>query len=282
MGEMYEKQTVSSLGGSYKLNHQQFPGTRAVKRISLSTEAFLETENSEIADLLPRMSLKALSTIQALYESYGERLYSSILLLSRSPKPEAIHQLEEDVLSGKLEQLLENAKIKENRSQVQAFGPSEEFGGTMNLLTDDLDFLDALASHDVTRLNTFSSNQESLSAIFSEIVENEHQATSNYQDEVFEKNIQRIFNAEIDLDNLPSQDPLHAAANFPNGRDTPMKPMTHQGASLDSNSAFRKQIGYYSFFTPASEKKAKSGIYYTTLWMGIAAATLAFSWLFVR
>ena len=66
---------------------------------------------------------------------------------------------------------------------------------------EDFDYLDALVERDYRRLNSLPTDKGAISSIFSEIIENEQQSNTNYKDEVFSKNIELIFNSEIDLDN---------------------------------------------------------------------------------
>lgn len=93
-------------------------------------------------------------------------------------------------------------KIPTAFGQRQSLNLDDEFDHQAD---EDLIYLDALAKKDFRTLKKLPSNLDCLSSIFSEIVDNEPVPNSNYRDEVFEKNIQRIFDASVDLDHAEWQ-----------------------------------------------------------------------------
>ena len=214
--------------------------------------------------LLPRLTEEALAVVQRLHRLYGERLYKKVIQLERNSTSGDLLQLESELLSGRLERLL---ATETDRLSTLSEGADE----TMDHVNEDLDFLDALASHDFRRLNKFSSGREHLGTIFSEIVENEQQTTSNFQNEVFEKNIQRIFNEDVELEDYEK---------FPESRERLVGSL-----SLEKNmpaTTFLKQLGFFSFYEKSHVLgTAKSKAYYMSLWLGMTAALMALVWFLV-
>lgn len=281
ISEMYEKQTVFSAGGVYQLNNEKTPRSFSGQETAPMADRLSDSVGYEVVHLLPNLNNKAVQVIQALHEKYGELLYTKIIQSAKHSASSGVDQLERELLSGRFEQML----ASENESWLQNQNLSEEFGETVNLLNDDLDYLDALASRDFRRLGKFSSGRESLSAIFSEIVENEHQHTSNFQDAVFEKNIQFIFNSDVDLDDVHWTDSccVHPAC----GLSDPQSTAHGLEKTLREESFFLKQLRFFSFYLPNPTKEGhkelgKPVAYYTTFWMGISVAALAFAWFLIR
>ena len=277
ISKMYNKQTVSSLGGVYKLHTKT---SSFLERGSVANPApSALVADKEVAALLPRLNQRAAKTIQRLHGIYGELLYKKMIPLAKANSADGLKRLESELLSGQLEQLLKLEAAAGDENQLPTAKLSEEYGETVNHLSDDLDYLDALASHDFRRLNKFSSSRESLGAIFSEIVENEHQNNSNFQDDVFEKNIQLIFNSEVDLDDNQWPDASPQAGEAPSAALAINKSMSQESSLL-------RQLNFFSFYEGAKSKShprgaVKPNVYYLTFWMGIFVAALAFAWLFM-
>jgi len=265
---MYKEQTASSPRGVHELNNKTSSAAFTVR------ESAAVANHYEMDQLLPRLTEEALLVIQTLHGRYGERLYKKVIQLAKQSLAGGLLQLEQELLSGRLERHLEAEAIimADNKQSTM----SEGFGETVDHLNEDLDFLDALASHDFRRLNKFSSGRENLGAIFSEIVENEHQMTSNFQNDVFEKNIQRIFNEDVDLEET----------QWPESPER-MQPSLALEKNVPTGSVFSKQLSFFSFYEGATEKSrakglAKPGIYYMAFSIGIIGALLALAWLLLH
>ena len=87
-----------------------------------------------------------------------------------------------------------------NKTEFQSLDLKEEHKSDESFSDADWKYLEALAVKDYDCLNKLENGQDSLSSIFDEIIEHEPQPNSNYQDDVFEKNIQLLYDETVDLD----------------------------------------------------------------------------------
>jgi len=217
--------------------------------------------------------LKSQRIISRLQEFYGDIPYNKTVQLAKKPKPNSLG----DNLPQSPQALAADG-ADDSMGRLQTINLSEELGDTVKGVNDDLDYLDALASHDALRLNKFSPGRESLGAIFCEIVENEHQTTTNFQEAVFEKNIQFIFNSEVDLDEWKNNPHGFAAgAQLPKSGTLAEEPF---------NQPFQKRLSSFSFYEKTAKRHAfgrlgKTGAYYATVWISLAAIAVTFAWLLV-
>lgn len=159
----------------------------------------------ELGEFKSKLSQHANDMINKLYEKYGAQIYSKIIQLIKDKDYMEWNQIEKELLSGNFELMIEN-KQDVAFDNIENLTFNKEFNSTLDDY-QDLNYLDALVTQDHQRLNHLQSDKSSISSIFSEILENEQQGHSNYQDDVFEKNIELIFNPDIDLDN--SQWPMN-------------------------------------------------------------------------
>ena len=162
----------------------------------------------ELGEFKSKLSQHANDMINKLYEKYGAQIYSKIIQLIKDKDYMEWNQIEKELLSGNFELMIEN-KQDMAFDNIENLNFNKEFNSTLDFdyQKQDLNYLDALVTQDHQRLNHLQSDKSSISSIFSEILENEQQGHSNYQDDVFEKNIELIFNPDIDLDN--SQWPMN-------------------------------------------------------------------------
>ena len=127
----------------------------------------------------------------------------------------------------------------------------------------DLDYLDALVQHDYGRLCRLQSDSESVSSIFSEILENEQKSNSNYQDDIFNKNIELIFNSDVDLDDcewevIERAENKPLAANLDEAIDqlkqsSVLKEPTDKGLTIE-----HKQASLDAFYSEQKKEEIKS------------------------
>lgn len=159
-------------------------------------ETMTEIEGTDPKSALSQRSSELISN---LCDRYGNRTYNKITSMINNEDFSDWEQLEKELFASELS--LNITSLEEPNEGLTY----DEIVNDLNELTsenmdDDLDYLDALVSHDYSRLRKFQSDQECLSSIFSEILENEPNSNRNYQDDVFNKNIELIFNSNIDLD----------------------------------------------------------------------------------
>lgn len=145
------------------------------------------------------ISQRSSELINNLCDRYGNRTYQKITSMIHKEDFEEWEQLEKELFASELS--LNMNEVEESSTGLIY----DEIVNDLDELTsipidDDLDYLDALVSYDYSRLLRFQSGQECISSIFSEILENEQHSNMNYQDDVFNKNIELIFNSDIDLD----------------------------------------------------------------------------------
>lgn len=167
-----------------------------------ASEGLSSIDQDEVKEFKTHLSQRSNDIINTLQDKYGTRTYSKITQMIKSEDFSEWDQLEQELLSVRIDSLvnneLEESEINEPNLETFAFGDSFE---ELALDADaDLDYLDALVQHDYGRLHRLQSDSESISSIFSEILENEQRSNSNYQDDIFNKNIELIFNSDVDLD----------------------------------------------------------------------------------
>lgn len=164
-----------------------------------ANEMFSSIGQDEVNEFTTQLSQRSNDIIHALHDKYGARTYSKITQMIKSEDFSEWEQLEQELLSVQVESLVEESSdAKLEPSGLSLFEDSFE---ELALDADaDLDYLDALVQHDYGRLRKLQSDSECISSIFSEIIENEQKSSSNYQDDVFNKNIELIFNSDVDLD----------------------------------------------------------------------------------
>jgi len=162
------------------------------------TEKLGENEVNEFKSPLSQRSNDIRQTLQ---DKYGTGTYSKITEMINSEDFTEWNQLEQELLSVQLNPLID--EVKEDDNELTNFS-SSRFGESFEEIAldaeADLDYLDALMQHDYSRLHKLQSNSESICSIFSEIIENEQKSNSNYQDDIFNRNIELIFNSDVDLD----------------------------------------------------------------------------------
>ena len=171
------------------------------------TETLSEKENfssicqNEVNESKSPLSQRSNDIRQTLQDKYGTGTYSKITEMINSEDFTEWDQLEQELLSVQLNPLTDEGKEDDN--ELTNFS-SSRFGESFEELAldaeADLDYLDALMQHDYGRLHKLQSNSESICSIFSEIIENEQNSNSNYQDDIFNRNIELIFNSDVDLD----------------------------------------------------------------------------------
>lgn len=164
-----------------------------------ANEMFSSIGQDGVDELTTQLSQRSNDIIQSLHDKYGARTYSKITQMIKSEDFSEWEQLEQELLSVQVDSLVEESgDAKLEASSLSLFEDSLE---ELVLEADtDLDYLDALVQHDYGRLRKLQSESECISSIFSEIIENEQKSSSNYQDDVFNKNIELIFNSDVDLD----------------------------------------------------------------------------------
>ncbi len=179
-------------------------GTRTYSKITqmIKSEDFSEWDQLEQDEFKTQLSQRSNDIINTLQDKYGTRTYSKITQMIKSEDFSEWDQLEQELLSVQIDSLvdheLKESKLEQPNLASVAFDESFE---ELALAADaDLDYLDALVQHDYGRLCRLQSDSESISSIFSEILENEQKSNSNYQDDIFNKNIELIFNSDVDLD----------------------------------------------------------------------------------
>ena len=151
----------------------------------------------EVNEFKTQLNQRSNDIINTLHDKYGTRTYSKITQMIKSEDFSEWEQLEQELLSVQVDSFIDESKdVKLETSSL--FEDSFE---ELALDADaDLDYLDALVQHDYGRLRKLQSESECISSIFSEIIENEQKSNSNYQDDIFNKNIELIFNSNVDLD----------------------------------------------------------------------------------
>ncbi len=156
----------------------------------------------EITEFKSQISQRSTEIINALYDKYGNRTYNKITSMIQDEDFSDWEILEQELLGNQINPDLIGVDLDElDPVLCHSFSLSESYEDiSLEEVNDDLDYLDALVQHDYSRLRKFQSDQECLSSIFSEIIENEQVSNKNYQDDVFNRNIELIFNSDVDLD----------------------------------------------------------------------------------
>ena len=162
-------------------------------------EIFEDDYLQEINYFKSKLSKHANETLNKLYDIYGMNIYTKMIDLMRNKETIEWSQIENQLILGNLELMVEDNNFDEEKFGIQRT-TIDEFLNYEDESEEDLDYLDALVQQDYRRLGSLPSDKGEISSIFSEIIENEQQCTSNYQDEIFTKNIELIFNSNIDLD----------------------------------------------------------------------------------
>ena len=175
------------------------------------------TTMSDNDEMGPKSGLTQRSSelINNLCDRYGNRTYNKITSMINNEDFSEWEQLEKELFASELKLNLNDLEeTTESLTYDEIVNELNEM--TTGDLDDDLDYLDALVQHDYSRLRKFQTDQECLSSIFSEILENEQNSNKNYEDDVFNKNIELIFNSDIDLDNHDWSE-ISDQANLGNG-----------------------------------------------------------------
>lgn len=164
-------------------------------------EKFSSICKDEVNEFKSPLSQRSNDIRKTLQDKYGAGTYSKIIEMIDNENFTEWNQLEQELLSVQFDTLMNEVKDDENKLTNFASSPLGDSFKELALDAEaDLDYLDALMQHDYSRLNKLQSNSESISSIFSEIIENEQNSNSNYQDDVFNRNIDLIFNSDVDLD----------------------------------------------------------------------------------
>lgn len=169
---------------------------------SSDEEPTIMIDNDEI-EAKSGLTQRSSELISNLCDRYGNRTYNKITSMINNEDFSEWEQLEKELFASELS--LNINDLEESTESLTYDEIVNELNELNELSTgdmdDDLDYLDALVQHDYSRLRKFQTDQECLSSIFSEILENEQNSNMNYKDDVFNKNIELIFNSDIDLDN---------------------------------------------------------------------------------
>ncbi len=165
--------------------------------------AFLTSKDDELDVFQQELSQRSFDVIASLYQKYGTSMYGRIDEMIRTEDFSEWEELEKHLMEENIQSILPEALTNESEL-LNLYAESELLLSSVDTpLEQDEDFayLDALVSKDYRRMNTLNQEEESLTSIFSEILENETQSTHNYEDDVFNENIALIYNEEVDLDN---------------------------------------------------------------------------------
>ncbi|MBQ1770252.1 MAG: hypothetical protein IIZ99_06025 [Turicibacter sp.] len=174
---------------------------RGITEILDENEKFSLNFQNEVNELKSPLSQRSNDIRQTLQDKYGTGTYSKITEMINSEDFTEWNQLEQELLSVQLNPLIDQEKADDNQlTNFSSSGLGESFEELAVDAQSDLDYLDALMQHDYGRLHKLQSNSESICSIFSEIIENEQNSNSNYQDDIFNRNIELIFNSDVDLD----------------------------------------------------------------------------------
>ena len=164
---------------------------------------FLTSDNEELELFKQALSQRSLEVITSLYQKYGTGVYNRVDDMIKNEDFSEWDQLQEHLMQENIQSILPEELTKKSEllnlyaeselllSQVES--PIEQ--------DEDFAYLDALVSQDYRRMHTLNQEEESLTSIFSEILENETQSTQNYEDDIFNENIALIYNEDVDLDN---------------------------------------------------------------------------------
>lgn len=164
-------------------------------------------------------SEKSTECMKKLHEKYGTQTYAKITKMINEEDFSEWEQLEKELLAVEIDPLMSNDDQTLSEGNIEAEA--------------DFDYLDALMQQDYKRLKNFDS--ECIGDIFSEIIENEQHSNSNYEDDVFNKNIELIFNTDVDLDSCEWEEFVEPEA---------IEPM--RGISLTEKIDQLKQVNTFS------------------------------------
>lgn len=230
-----------------------------------ANEMFSSICQDEVNEFKTQLSQRSNDIINTLQDKYGTRTYSKITQMIKSEDFSEWDQLEQELLSVQIDSLvdheLKESKLEQSNLASVAFDESFE---ELALAADaDLDYLDALVQHDYGRLCRLQSDSESISSIFSEILENEQKSNSNYQDDIFNKNIELIFNSDVDLDDcewevIERAENKPLAANLDEAIDqlkqsSVLKEPTDKGLTIE-----HKQASLDTFYSEQKKEEIKS------------------------
>lgn len=231
-----------------------------------ANERFSSICQDEVNEFKTQLSQRSNDIINTLQDKYGTRTYSKITQMIKSEDFSEWDQLEQELLSVQIESLVDHEQeLKESKLEqpnLTSFVFDESFEELALDADADLDYLDALVQHDYGRLCRLQSDSESISSIFSEILENEQKSNSNYQDEIFNKNIELIFNSDVDLDDcewevIERADDKPLAANLDDAIEQ-LKQSTGLKESIEKDvSKEHKQASLDAFYSEQKKEEIK-------------------------
>ncbi|HAX74033.1 MAG TPA: hypothetical protein DCY20_10960 [Firmicutes bacterium] len=177
--------------------------------------------DGELNEFKKELNKRSSDIINALYDKYGTKTYSKITQMIHNEDFSEWNELEKSLKEEMIEfniskepetaheflELLNDSKLFNDVLEEQTMQPE---------LDEDYAYLDALVQHDYKKLRSLKEEEGSLASIFNEILQNEQCSNQNYQDDVFNKNIELIFDNSIDLDN----DDWHSVADL-HSQETP-------------------------------------------------------------
>lgn len=165
-----------------------------------ANESFRMGKMSGKKEFATQLSQRSQEMMKMLQEKYGVTTYSKIAQMIKNEDFSEWEQIEQELLSVPLESFEGELPTKEGTPLMMSDRKIEDFINSEDQVDTDLDYLDALVQHDYSRLKKFQTEDECIHSIFSDIIENEQKSNTNYQDDIFNKNIDLIFNSEVDLD----------------------------------------------------------------------------------
>ncbi len=178
-------------------------GTKATlneTEITQNERDFL-TSDEDLEGFKEALSQRSLDVIRALYQKYGSGMYHQVNQMIEDENFSEWEQLQQQLMQEEIQSILPE-QLTKGSELLNLYTESELLLSQVEQDDhEDLDYLDALVSHDFRRIRQLDQEDESLTSIFSEILENEPQSSQNYEDDVFNKNIALIYNEEVDLDN---------------------------------------------------------------------------------
>ena len=179
--------------------------------MTLDSERDFLTEESDLDGFTEAISQRSVAVIASLYKKYGSNVYERVDEMIEAEDFSDWKAIEEALEMEQVESLLTPNMVKTSEllklySESEALLSEVDNEDASYLLdeteetAEDFAYLNALLSHDYRHLNRAAKEEESLSSIFSDILENEPNRSKNYQDDVFNENIALIYNDEVDLD----------------------------------------------------------------------------------
>ncbi|MGL4337595.1 MAG: hypothetical protein ACRCST_11960 [Turicibacter sp.] len=160
-------------------------------------------EDQDLNEFKKELNQRSSNIINALYDKYGSNTYAKITQMINNEDFSEWNELEKTLIDNKIDSLIPGStEISDNfltiLSESNLFLDEMASEGNFD---DDYAYLDALVQHDYGKLRKYQNEQNNISSLFNEIIENEENSNKNYQDDVFNKNIELIFNENVDLDN---------------------------------------------------------------------------------